>query len=128
MNMLKKSLRLTFLLLILASLARAQETTGTIEGTVSDPSGARIAGATIKVSGNAYNRTVATDKDGFFRLLQVPPGSYTLSVTAANFGTTKQEQLQVVLGRATVTELALKPAQVNEQVIITGDDTLIIDP
>ncbi len=128
MNMLKRSHWLTLLFLILTSLATAQEITGSIEGTITDSQGGRIAGATVQVSGNAYNRKVTTDEQGFFRLLQVPPGRYTLTVTAANFGTTKQEQLEVVLGRATVTELALNPAQVAEQVVVTGNGTLAIDP
>src|SRR5262245_29549046 len=110
MNMLKKSLRLTLFFLILTSLAAAQETTGSISGTITDSQGGRIAGATVQVSGNAYNKSITTDNEGLFQLLQVPPGNYTLTVTAPNFGTTKQEQLVVVLGRATVTELALKPA------------------
>ncbi len=125
---LKRSLRLALLFLILTSLAMAQEITGSIEGTITDSQGGRVAGATVQVSGNAYNRAVTTDEQGFFRLLQVPPGRYTLTVTAANFGTTKQEQLEVVLGRATVTELALNPAQVTEQVVVTGSDSLVIDP
>jgi hypothetical protein len=124
----KRSLWLTSLFLILTSLAAAQETTGSISGTIKDEQGGLIAGATVQVSGNAYSKTVTTDKEGFFQLLQVPPGRYTLTINAANFGTTKQEQLEVVLGRATVTELALKPAQVTAQVVVTGTDTLAIDP
>lgn len=127
-SMLKNSLRLTFLFLVLTSLAVAQETTGSIKGTIKDSSGAVIAGATVQVSGNAYSKTATTDQEGFFQLLQVPPGRYTVTVTAANFGTTKQEQLEVTLGRATVTDLALKPAQVSEQVVVTGNDALVIDP
>ncbi|MGE0129032.1 MAG: TonB-dependent receptor [Blastocatellales bacterium] len=125
---LKISLRLALLFLILTSLAMAQEITGSIEGTITDSQGGRVAGAAVRVSGNAYNRAVTTDEEGFFRLLQVPPGRYTVTVTAANFGTTKQEQLEVVLGRATVTVLALNPAQVAEQVVVTGTDSLVIDP
>jgi Carboxypeptidase regulatory-like domain/TonB-dependent Receptor Plug Domain len=128
MNMLKKSLRLALLFLMLTSLAAAQEITGSISGTITDSQGGRIAGATVQVSGNAYNKSITTDKEGGFQLLQVPPGRYTLTVSAANFGTTKQEQLEVVLGRATVTELALKPGQVTEQVVVTGSDALAIDP
>lgn len=128
MNRLKRALWLVCAIFALSATALAQETTGSIEGTISDGAGGRIAGATIKVTGNAYTRTITTDESGFFRLLQVPAGRYDLTVTAANFGTTKQEQLDVALGRAMVTELSLKPAQVNEQVVVTGNDTQVIDP
>lgn len=128
MDRLKKSLWLLITSLFLASFAYAQETTGTIEGTISDTAGGRIVGASIQVSGNAYNRTVMTDEQGFFRLLQVPPGRYKLTVNAANFSTIKQEELEVVLGRTTVTELALQPGSVSAEVVVTGTDTLAIDP
>ena len=50
------------------------------------------------------------------------------TVTAANFASTQLEQMEVALGRATVTELALKPAQLTEQVVVTRNDALAIDP
>ena len=76
---LKRVANILALCLCLTGIAFGQETTGTIEGTVVDAQGGRIAGATVVVEGNAFNRTVTTDSDGFYRILQVPPGTYSIT-------------------------------------------------
>ena len=81
MNIKRVSITLV-ICLFLATIAFGQETTGIIEGTVVDAQGGRIAGASVQVEGNAFSRTVTTDNDGYYRLLQVPAGTYSLVVTA----------------------------------------------
>src|SRR5215203_2478123 len=81
-------LSLVFLLFqFSASLSTAQTTTSTIEGAVTDPNGAVVAGATVKATGTtlATERTVTTDADGFYRLAALPAGTYTLTVTQTGF-------------------------------------------
>jgi hypothetical protein len=107
--------------------AFSQETTGGIEGTVSDTSGARIPGATIKIEGAAFTRTVTSAKDGFYRVVQVPPGVYKVSVTAANFNPATAESVSVVLGISTPVDFSLKVGQVEEQVVITSDQLAPVD-
>lgn len=116
------------LLVTSASFAFAQETTGSLEGTVADASGARIPGATVKVEGQAFTRTATTNSDGFFRMLQVPPGSYKVTVSANNFSGAAADQVVVVLGKTTPLEFALKVGNVSEQVNISADDVVRIDP
>ena len=79
------------LALLLAPPGLAQETTGSIEGTVSDASGARVPSAMVKIEGEGFNRTTTTNSDGFYRMLQVPPGLYKVSVAAASFSTAVAE-------------------------------------
>ena len=69
------------------STAQSQATTGVIEGTVSDPSGAPIAGATVLVKNTATNleRTLATDADGRFRALLLPLGPYKVTTSLTGF-------------------------------------------
>lgn len=110
------------------SVAIAQETTGTIQGTVKDAAGASIPGATVKVEGAAFTRTATTNSDGFFRMLQVPPGVYKMTVTANNFSTGTVEGVNVALGKTVETDIALKVGNVSEQVVITSDDIARIDP
>src|SRR5882762_4367187 len=71
---------LTFALL---SSASAQETTGAIQGTITDPSGAVVAGATVTAtSEKLIQPAVSTaDSHGFYRLNALPPGKYTLTVS-----------------------------------------------
>ena len=104
-----------------------QETTGNIEGYVSDPTGARVAGATVRVTGTSFDRTASTDAEGFFRVLQVPPGLYTITTTATSFRTAKQERVEVVLGNTTNANVALEVGEVTEEVLITAADAAPID-
>lgn len=108
--------------------AFGQETTGTISGTVSDASGARIPGATVKVEGSAFVRTATTDSEGFYRMLQIPPGAYKIAVSAPSFTTANVEGVTVVLGKTTPVDVALKIGNVSEQVVITSDNIARIDP
>ena len=94
--------------LLTVTAAFGQETTGTIEGTISDASGARITGATVKIEGAAFVRTATTDSDGYYRMLQVPPGVYKISVTAPSFTSANIEGVNVVLGKATPVDFSLK--------------------
>lgn len=83
----------TFALLALMTAAtlsygQAVSTTGgSIQGTISDPSGAAIPGATVVITEPAtgYTHSLTTDKAGFYSLGPLVPGEYTISVSAANF-------------------------------------------
>ena len=122
------TLALLALCLSFASVAFGQETTGTIEGTVADAQGGRVAGATILVEGPAASRTVTTDENGFYRVLQVPPGRYTVSTSATNFSSDKREEVQVILGHATVADIVLQAAGVSANVTVSSTDVAPIDP
>jgi hypothetical protein len=108
--------------------AFGQETSGTVSGTVSDASGARIPGATVKVEGAAFIRTATTDSDGFYRMLQVPPGLYKVSVTASNFASANATDVTVALGKTTELDFSLKVGSVSEQVVVSSDEISRIDP
>lgn len=72
--------------------AQSLGSAGTIEGTVTDPSGGVLPGASIslvqRITG--YQQTVTTDSKGTFRLVNVPPNSYHLGVRAPNFAPSEQ--------------------------------------
>src|SRR6266436_9818215 len=70
----------------------AQETTAGIQGTVKDPSGAILNKATVEVTSPALIGTKKSDTDqGYYRFVNLPPGSYTLTVTAPGFRTYKHD-------------------------------------
>ncbi len=123
-------LMLCAILISLFAVASAfgQETSGSVEGTVSDASGARVPGATVKIEGAAFTRSATTNNDGFYRVLQIPPGIYKVSVNASNFSSATAEAVTVLLGKATEVDFSLKVGQVQEQVVITSDDVARIDP
>lgn len=128
MMKLKKVSGILLAFLCLLGSAFGQETTGSIEGTVVDAQGARVAGATVLVEGNAFNRTVTTDSEGFYRLLQVPSGTYSITTSATNFGTERSENVQVILGKATITDVKLQAGTVSANVMVTAADVAAIDP
>jgi hypothetical protein len=73
--------------LVLTSISFAQKTTGTIRGTVTDPSDAVLSGATVTVtnSSTGLTRTVTTNASGEYVVADLPPGNYNISFTAAGF-------------------------------------------
>ena len=86
------------LLLVIFSLLSygsilAQGTTGALSGTVTDPNGAVISGATVKVTNTAtnYTRETTTGNDGIYAIQLLPPGRYRVEITSQGFATTAVE-------------------------------------
>jgi len=81
------------LLFMLPLAGHAQETTGGLQGTVKDPSGAVVPNAHIAVSGATLvgGKELDTDSSGYYRFANLPPGTYKLNVTAKGFATTKRD-------------------------------------
>ncbi|HEX6314224.1 MAG TPA: TonB-dependent receptor, partial [Gemmatimonadaceae bacterium] len=100
---------LLLLLVLLAPGAAAQTTTSTIEGTVTDATGAVVSGAEVKVSGTtlAFERTATTGANGFYRVTALPAGNYTLAISAKGFGT-RTADLELTLNRVVVFDVTLQ--------------------
>ena len=125
------TLSVLMLVLGLGSAVSAQETTGSIEVTVKDPNGAVVPNSTIDIANTAatgtagYKRTVTTDDGGFQRIIQVPPGTYSVTVAPINgFAAKTVDNIQVVLGKATAVNIEIG-AQVSAVVDVTSDTSLI---
>lgn len=117
------------LVLGLTGISFGQETTGTIEGTVKDPSGAVVPGVSVTATGTGYSRTVATDDVGFFRFQNVPPGIYTVATAeASGFGASTSSNVEVVLGKTTPLAISLQAGGVASNVDVTAANELTIDP
>src|SRR5467141_3269324 len=84
----KARMIVVFVLLAAASLA-AQTFRGTILGTVTDPSGAVVAGAKVSAKnlGTGLERTTETSPDGSYALPELPIGTYNVTVTQSGFQT-----------------------------------------
>jgi hypothetical protein len=94
---------LTFVMTPLSEYAQTT-TTGTVEGTVSDPNGAAVPNVTVTLSGPnlVRSQTTTTDADGSYRFASVPPGRYVIDIAAASgFNAYKQESVEVNLSRST---------------------------
>jgi hypothetical protein len=117
------------LVLGLTGISFGQETTGTIEGTIKDPSGAVVPGVSVTATGTGFTRTVTTDDAGFFRIQQVPPGLYTVTTAASSgFGGSTSSNVEVVLGKTTPLAISLQAGGVETSVDVTAANELTIDP
>ncbi|WP_263366755.1 TonB-dependent receptor [Edaphobacter bradus] len=121
---------LTLLLVVFALLpaAYAQETTASIEGTVRDKTGAAIASATVTVSGDKLIgiKTISTDKSGYYRFDNLPPGTYNVLATAAGFAELKREGLVLQTGRIPTVDLNLSVGS-EQTVVEVSAETPVID-
>ena len=87
------AVRVLTLFACLAGPVRAQESTGTILGTIADSQGQVLPGASVSAVDEAtgHARTVSTDAKGDFQLHALPPGRYTIRVSLANFRTAERK-------------------------------------
>jgi hypothetical protein len=115
------------LLVLCTSFVAAQETTGGIQGQVTDPSGAAVPNATVEISGGPLPRpiTLQTDGTGQFLQQQLPVGMYTVTVKAQGFSTVRKTDTPVVLGRATRVDFRLEVGQVSESVVVSAEAVLV---
>ena len=112
----------------LTAISFGQETTGNIEGTVTDQAGGRVAGASVELVSASFRRTVTTNGEGFFRALQLQPGLYTVTTTVTNFQPFKQENVQVLLGTTTPVNIQLNVIGGTTVVDVVAANDLPIDP
>ncbi len=108
-------------------VSMAQTTTSTIEGTVTDPNGAVIAGATVKASGAtlAAERSVATNSEGFYRIVALPAGMYTLTISQSGFANATYN-LELTLNRTASFDVQLKVGGATTgQVTVTSELPLL---
>ena len=103
------------------------ETTSAIVGSVSDPTGAAIAGANVTVTStdNGLKRSVKTDDAGRFSFPQLKPGPYSVKAEADQFETQENRSVLAGLGQEQTVDFALKIATANLNVIVTAEAPLI---
>jgi len=105
-----------------SAFAQSQASTGQIAGSVRDSAGAAIPNAKVKASNSdtGLERTATTSADGLFRMVLLPPGTYTVSADASGFGKATLSGVEVSVGRTTDTNLALGVGKVEETVTVTA--------
>jgi hypothetical protein len=105
-----------------ANRAWAQDVTATITGTVTDPSGATVVGATVTVKSveRGVTYTAASNEAGLYRVSQLPVGNYELRVEKEGFQTSVYPAFTLVLNQVARIDVALKVGQVTQTVEVTG--------
>ena len=110
-------------LLALVPCAQAQKTLGGITGTVTDKTGSVIPGATVTLVGDQtqLTRTVETNANGSYSLVNLPIGTYTLSFTHAGFETQKFPTITVQADRTATLNAVLPVGQVDTVVEVHAE-------
>jgi outer membrane receptor protein involved in Fe transport len=115
-------------LLLAASALPQGIATGSISGTIADPSGAVVPGAKVTAVNTATNTasTAQTNNDGAFALRSLPPGTYKVTIESPNFRTTVLDKVEVSVARDTDLGTAkLELGKVGETVQVEGAAPII---
>jgi Carboxypeptidase regulatory-like domain/TonB-dependent Receptor Plug Domain len=105
--------KLIFALMMVALSAVAifaQTSRGVVSGTVTDPNGATVPGATVALTntGTSVSRSAVTNGEGFFRFDAVDLGTYSVKISAANFGSLVRNNVSVSANQTTSVDAQLK--------------------
>jgi len=124
----KTNFRLTcsVLALVLAFAAAAfAQTTGTVEGVVTDPNGGVVKGATVTLTETSSGRSVTTttSDDGFFTFRSLVPSNYSVMVEQAGFSRATAERVVVQVGTIARADIQLKVGGATENVNVDIGDT-----
>ena len=114
---------------LMSAMLLAQTFRGTILGTVTDPSGAVVAGATVKVhnTGTGLERSATTSADGSYSFPELPIGTYTVTVTQSGFQTFVATGVTVDVATDRRIDAALKTGAVATQVEVSADDLPLVE-
>src|SRR2546428_790859 len=121
----KRTIQFSFLFLTCTALGwgQAQATTGVIQGTIADPTGAAVPDTRVEAKNLATNFTRSQDSDasGRFALLQMPPGRYTVTASKPGFATMVQENLELTVGQALSLTISMRISSVSEEITISAE-------
>ena len=120
-EMKKNVLMVLFVLLFVPLTSRAQGL-GSITGRVTDPAGASVAGAHVTATqeGTGFSRTASTDTEGLYVIPSLQPATYTLTVEAKGFSTSKESSITLLADQTLTLNVGVKLGTTTEVVTVTS--------
>jgi hypothetical protein len=118
----------SLVVLSLSIVSFSQELAATLTGTVTDPTGAVVAGATIVVHSQetgADVRTVTTSNSGNFNITNIPAGRYTVTVNNAGFQTYIAKDVDLNVAEKHTLDVQLQTGKTSEHIEVTAENTPI---
>lgn len=105
----------------------AQGASASIQGTVTDASGAVVPGVTVSATNLETNlqRDATTSSTGFYVIPNLPPGKYRVQFSMAGFQAQTLENIELVIGQKLVSNAAMQVGEVNQQITISGEAPLV---
>lgn len=109
------------------SLLEAQTGQGSLRGYVRDEQGAALPGASVTATGPELLRpvTVATNAEGYYRLINLPPGTYTLTAELTGFSPFKREGILLRAGATFAVDVTLPIGTLQETITVSGDSPMV---
>ena len=127
MNQNRSGISLFLVSLLLASYSAAQTNQGTLAGTVYDPSGAAVPSANLTVANQdtgVTTRTVSSGS-GVYRVGNLPPGPYTVAVSAPGFKVAKQTGVTIAVSTTTALDVTLQTGQASETITVDASAAVV---
>jgi hypothetical protein len=120
-------LLMVVVVLVFPAVALAQSTAGRILGTLTDQSGAAVAGARVVVSDvqRGTSRTMTTDVSGSYTAPDLQPGTYKIRVEAKGFKSIERPNVLIEVATDVRADFTLQPGQVTEMMTINEDIPLV---
>src|SRR4051812_23857255 len=112
----KRSSFVAALALLMAMCLAGQTPTGTLQGVVTDESGAAVANASVRVTNANTNETkeLQTDATGHYVVPFLTPGTYTAEIEAKGFSSAKSESIKIDVGQNRSVDFSLKVGALTE--------------
>lgn len=113
--------------LLASGTAWAQAGTASLQGEVKDAQGAALPGANVTLTNSAtgLSRTTASNQIGFYQLLGVPPGRYSVKGELSGFRTSMQRDVDLLVDTVAKLDITLEIGSVTETVTVTGVSSIL---
>jgi len=122
-----RSILVVVLLLLTATTAMAQNGQGSLRGYVKDDQGGALPGVTVTAVSAVIMQptTTVTDGEGYFRLINLPPGTYAITAELTGFATHKHEDILVRAGANFQVDITMKIGALQETVTVSGESPML---
>ncbi len=112
-----------------SAFGQSQAAAADLSGTVTDPTGAVVAGATVHARGiaNGITRTVTANSEGVYQFISLPPGDYEVSADAATFKKVVISPVRLTVGQSADLTIKLELGSATAVVNVSGDDVLLVE-
>ena len=117
------------LILATSAIAQTEATAADLTGTITDPNGAVVAGATVTAKNAAIgiSRTVTSNGDGTYQFIGLPPGEYEVAAEAASFKKVVISPVKLTVGQSADLTIKLALGAASAVVNVSGDDVQLVE-
>ena len=122
-------LRIVILPIVLGCVGQAfsQSSTGSISGTVTDQNKAVVLGAKVfgRNTATGFPRPAVTNSSGFYRLTDLPPGPYEITIEAESFKQYRQDGITLDVGQTAIVDAVLEPGGIEDSVTVNENASML---